>query len=302
MWRTLLLSAWLPAGMVVLALLRLVLDPGFAAGPAAIMALPAMVMGLALTWPAGIPLTLALERLYPRSRPLAFACAAVLCPLSVAAVTIGGLFGPIGIWGVRRHRLAPGLARARAARRCRASARKAAGIMNGGGKALRRFPRSTMTWRTTGGAALVVTALAAGGVQSQAAGGGTSGSGSGAAATTAQGRQAPFDAQQRRPGDPQLVARGQALYGIHCRGCHGIDLRGGDLGGPNLLRSQLLLRDREGERIWPVLRDGQSTPGGSSMPPQSLSEADARAVAEYMHSVLGRATPQGGLPRDRSWS
>ncbi len=98
MWRTLLLSAWLPAGMVVLALLRLVLDPGFAAGPAAIMALPAMVMGLALTWPAGIPLTLALERLYPRSRPLAFACAAVLCPLSVAAVTIGGLFGPIGIW------------------------------------------------------------------------------------------------------------------------------------------------------------------------------------------------------------
>ncbi len=168
--------------------------------------------------------------------------------------------------------------------------------MNGGGKALRRFPRSTMTWRTTGGAALVVTALAAGGVQSQAAGGGTSGSGSGAAATTAQGRQAPFDAQQRRPGDPQLVARGQALYGIHCRGCHGIDLRGGDLGGPNLLRSQLLLRDREGERIWPVLRDGQSTPGGSSMPPQSLSEADARAVAEYMHSVLGRATPQGGPP------
>ena len=93
-----------------------------------------------------------------------------------------------------------------------------------------------------------------------------------------------------------MIARGQTLYGIHCRGCHGIDLRGGDLGGPNLLRSQLVLRDRDGERIWPVLRDGQSTPGGSSMPQQPLSEADARAVAEYMHSVLARTTPQGGPP------
>ena len=98
MRRTLLLSSWLPLGMVVLTALRLAFDPGFAAGPAALMALPAMVMGLAFTWPAGIPLTLALERLYPRSQPLALVCAAVLCPLSVAAVTIGGLFGPIGIW------------------------------------------------------------------------------------------------------------------------------------------------------------------------------------------------------------
>ena len=98
MRRTLLLSSWLPFGMVVLALARLAFDPGFAPGPAAVMALPAMVMGLAFTWPAGIPLTLALERLHPRSPPLAVVCAAVLCPLSVAAVTVGGLFGPIGIW------------------------------------------------------------------------------------------------------------------------------------------------------------------------------------------------------------
>lgn len=146
-------------------------------------------------------------------------------------------------------------------------------------------------------AVLVATAIAAWGVQPLGAGGETSGGGSGEAATAAQRRQAPFDAQQRPPGDSQVIARGQALYGIHCRGCHGIDLRGGDLGGPNLLRSQIVLRDRAGERIWPVLRDGQSTPGGSSMPPQSLSETDAQAVAAYMHSVLARATPQGGPPR-----
>ncbi len=167
--------------------------------------------------------------------------------------------------------------------------------MSNVGKVWRRLARPR---RTMAGAALVAAAIAAAwGVQPLAAGGGTSRSGAREPVVPAQRRQAPFDAQQRPPGDPQVVARGQALYGIHCRGCHGIDLRGGDLGGPNLLRSQIVLRDREGERIWPVLRDGQSTPGGSSMPPQSLPEADARAVAAYMHSVLARATPQGGPPR-----
>ena len=111
-----------------------------------------------------------------------------------------------------------------------------------------------------------------------------------------QRRQAPYDAQQRPPGDPARIARGQALYGIHCRGCHGIDLRGGDLGGPNLLRSQLVLRDRQGELIWPVLRDGQSTAGVSSMPAQSLAEDDAHAVAEFIHSILATSTRQGGPP------
>ena len=98
MWRTLLRASWLPIGMVVLALLRLAFDPGFAQRGAAFMAHPAVVTGLALAWPAGIPLTLALERLHARARPLAFVCAALLCPLSVAAATVGGLFGPIGIW------------------------------------------------------------------------------------------------------------------------------------------------------------------------------------------------------------
>ena len=37
---------------------------------------------------------------------------------------------------------------------------------------------------------------------------------------------------------------GKRLYGVSCTGCHGADLRGGDLGGPNLLRSQVALSDR----------------------------------------------------------
>ena len=108
--------------------------------------------------------------------------------------------------------------------------------------------------------------------------------------------QEPYDAFQRPPPDPEAIQRGQALYGLHCRACHGVDLRGGDLGGPNLLRSQLVLSDLDGELIWPVIRDGQSTPGGSSMPPQSVSEDDGHAVSVYLHSVLATATRQGGPP------
>ena len=100
-----------------------------------------------------------------------------------------------------------------------------------------------------------------------------------------------YPALQRPPGDPELIARGQTLYGINCRACHGLDLRGGDLGGPNLLRSQVVLRDTAGDLMGPVIRDGES-----SMPPQPLSDDDIRAVAEYIHSVLGTASRQGGPP------
>ena len=156
--------------------------------------------------------------------------------------------------------------------------------------------RAVRTGAWVGAALLLAGAGAGGGSASTAAG--PAGGAPGAAGQAAQDerRHAPYDAQQRPPGDPARIARGQALYGIHCRGCHGIDLRGGDLGGPNLLRSQLVLRDRQGELIWPVLRDGQSTPGVSSMPAQSLSETDAAAVAEFIHSILATSTRQGGPP------
>ncbi|MCY4073831.1 MAG: c-type cytochrome [Acidobacteria bacterium] len=151
--------------------------------------------------------------------------------------------------------------------------------------------------RTGAGLGALLLLAATGGVGSASTAPGPAGSIRGEAGQAQdERRQAPYDAQQRPPGNPAIIARGQVLYGIHCRGCHGIDLRGGDLGGPNLLRSQLVLRDRQGELIWPVLRDGQSTPGVSSMPAQSLSETDAAAVAEFIHSILATSTRQGGPP------
>ena len=99
--------------------------------------------------------------------------------------------------------------------------------------------------------------------------------------------------QARPAGDPAKIARGNGIYGISCRGCHGADLRGGDMGGPNLLRSQLSLSDQEGENIVPVIQ-GSLQSGG--MPAIPMSPEDAKAVAAYVRSVLSTIGGQGTPP------
>jgi cytochrome c oxidase cbb3-type subunit III len=109
--------------------------------------------------------------------------------------------------------------------------------------------------------------------------------------------QATFPGKQRPAGDPAVIARGQALFGINCKACHGADLRGGDLGGPNLLRSGLVLGDQAGEAIIPVVRQGRpASQGGPPMPAFPLPLADAQAISEYIHSIVGRKVNQGGPP------
>jgi len=120
-----------------------------------------------------------------------------------------------------------------------------------------------------------------------------------AGAPAGQGRGgrggANFPQQQRPPGDPATIARGRALYGVHCTACHGADLRGGDQGGPNLLRSLIILDDQKGEDILPVIRDGRRGAVGA-MPAFPLPENDILAIVEYIHSVMGQAGRQGRPP------
>jgi cytochrome c oxidase cbb3-type subunit 3 len=107
--------------------------------------------------------------------------------------------------------------------------------------------------------------------------------------------RANFPQQQRPPGDPAVIARGRALYGVRCAACHGPDLRGGDQGGPNLLRSLVILDDQNGEDIIPVIRDGRRGAVGT-MPAFALPENDLIAIAEFLHSVMGQAGRQGRPP------
>jgi cytochrome c oxidase cbb3-type subunit 3 len=90
-----------------------------------------------------------------------------------------------------------------------------------------------------------------------------------------------------------VIEKGKVLYGINCQGCHGADLRGGDMGGPNLLRSQVLLSDQSGELVLPIVRGSRQNMG---MDPINITDDDVRAVAEYIHSVLGTIRNQGMPP------
>lgn len=51
----------------------------------------------------------------------------------------------------------------------------------------------------------------------------------------------------RPPGDKASLERGRKAYATNCAYCHGEDARGGENGGPNILRSEYVMKDRDGE-------------------------------------------------------
>jgi cytochrome c oxidase cbb3-type subunit 3 len=106
-------------------------------------------------------------------------------------------------------------------------------------------------------------------------------------------RPAPFPAQQRPPASPEVLARGKALYSTTCAACHGADARGGQLGGVNLLRSPLVLGDRDGELVMPVVKNGRP---GTAMVAIPMPDADIKAVTAYIHSLQALGSNQGAPP------
>src|SRR5690349_5623945 len=90
---------------------------------------------------------------------------------------------------------------------------------------------------------------------------------------------------ERPTADPATVERGKGLFTVNCAFCHGSDARGGE-GGPNLLRSQIVLSDKNGEQILPVVQNGR--PGG--MPKFNLTADQVSEIAAFLHSfpVSGR--------------
>lgn len=104
---------------------------------------------------------------------------------------------------------------------------------------------------------------------------------------------ATFPAQQRALPPQAVIDLGDGLYQVNCMACHGADLRGGDQGGPNLLRSTVVLNDVGGELIGEVIRTGMNR-----MPPiTTLDAQEIEAVAGYIHSVVAQSERQGAPPR-----
>jgi cytochrome c oxidase cbb3-type subunit 3 len=103
---------------------------------------------------------------------------------------------------------------------------------------------------------------------------------------------ATFLAQQRALPPAEVIARGEILYQVNCRMCHGGDLRGGEQGGPNLLRSAIVLNDIAGEAIGPIVIQGLNRMPAFS----SLAGDDLAAVAGFIHSILATSERQGSTP------
>jgi len=94
--------------------------------------------------------------------------------------------------------------------------------------------------------------------------------------------------------DPAQVERGKALYGVRCTFCHGADARGGE-GGPNLVRSGLVLNDLKGELIAPVLQNGRPEMG---MPKFDLTSTQVSDIAAFLHTfrAAGRDPARNAPP------
>ncbi len=80
--------------------------------------------------------------------------------------------------------------------------------------------------------------------------------------------------------DPAKAERGKVIFGVNCAFCHGNDARGGE-GGPNLIRSELVLKDKDGETISPTILNGRPDRG---MPKFNFTAEQISEIAAYIHS------------------
>jgi cytochrome c oxidase cbb3-type subunit 3 len=86
---------------------------------------------------------------------------------------------------------------------------------------------------------------------------------------------------ERPPADPASVAAGKATFSVNCAFCHGSDAGGGSV-GPNLLRSDVVLQDKRGELIAPIVHGARVDRG---MPKIDISDAQVGEVADWLHSL-----------------
>lgn len=89
---------------------------------------------------------------------------------------------------------------------------------------------------------------------------------------------------------PEATA-GEALFHQNCAFCHGRDAMGGET-GPDLTQSKLVLADKEGDKITPVVREGRPD---SKMPGFNFSTSEMSSLVAFIHArARAAATSQGG--------
>lgn len=87
---------------------------------------------------------------------------------------------------------------------------------------------------------------------------------------------------------PELLKAGQDAFMQNCAFCHGKDTGGGE-SGPDLTRAKVVADDVDGEKIGPVIRNGQN-----AMPKFAVSDSELSALVAFIHNQKKIAESQTG--------
>lgn len=88
-------------------------------------------------------------------------------------------------------------------------------------------------------------------------------------------------AKSAETSEPTLFSEGKALFQQKCGFCHGPDATGAT--GPDLLHSSLVLHDKNGGLIGPVIRGSRVDKG---MPAFQLSDEQIEDIAVFLHETI----------------
>jgi cytochrome c oxidase cbb3-type subunit 3 len=108
--------------------------------------------------------------------------------------------------------------------------------------------------------------------------------GAGRRAPAGGGMLAQAGASDKHIVDQEAAERGKKTYIAECITCHGPSARGGQ-NGPDLMRSLVVLHDRYGSTIGPVLQKGH--PMQSGAPSAKLTQAQVEDLADFIHARVG---------------
>ena len=85
------------------------------------------------------------------------------------------------------------------------------------------------------------------------------------------------------PYDAAVAERGKSTFLVNCGFCHGTNARGGD-GGPDLIRSVLVLDDEKGKELGEFLKIGRVDKGMPNFP--ALTSDQISDIATFLHSEI----------------
>jgi cytochrome c oxidase cbb3-type subunit 3 len=105
----------------------------------------------------------------------------------------------------------------------------------------------------------------------------------GAPARPAGGVAASAGAEDKHVVDPVAADRGRKVWAAECINCHGTYGRGTD-NGPNLVRADLVARDRYGNQLGPFLRKGHPMQSGNAS--ATLTPAQISELSHFIHQRL----------------